>query len=347
MPSSSPVVPARAAPWTHRAKRWLYIVHRWVGIVTCLFFAIWFISGLVMVYVPFPSLGKGERLAGLAPIDWSQVMAQPGRLTSGGDLPKSISLEMRGDMPVWRIEPWDGARRTHSARDGAAAGAAGAAEARRIARGFGGADVTEIERVDRDQWTVGSGFDSHRPLWKASLAGPGGRALYVSSTSGAVVLDTSRDERLWNWLGSIPHWIYPAVLREHNGVWRQVVMWVSGPCLIGAIAGMWIGILRVRPGRRRFKGGRVTPYAGWMKWHHVTGLVGGIAIIAWMFSGWLSVDPFRAFASGGVGATARQAYAGAGPLPAIDLTMLAARARDAKRVEISSTSAQPRPLARM
>ena len=37
-------------------KRWLYLGHRWLGIVTCLLFAIWFVSGVVMMYVGFPAL---------------------------------------------------------------------------------------------------------------------------------------------------------------------------------------------------------------------------------------------------------------------------------------------------
>lgn len=50
--------------------------------------------------------------------------------------------------------------------------------------------------------------------------------LYVSSTTGKVVLDTARQERFWNWLGSVPHWLYPRAMRENQPLWRQVVMWV-------------------------------------------------------------------------------------------------------------------------
>jgi len=32
-------------------KRYLYLWHRWLGIVLCLFMAMWFISGVVMMYV--------------------------------------------------------------------------------------------------------------------------------------------------------------------------------------------------------------------------------------------------------------------------------------------------------
>ncbi len=47
------------------------------------------------------------------------------------------------------------------------------------------------------------------------------------------------------------------------------------PLIIGAITGLWIGILRLRV-RRPYARGRMTPYRGWMKWHHVGGLIGGV-----------------------------------------------------------------------
>jgi hypothetical protein len=73
---------------------------------------------------------------------------------------------------------------------------------------------------------------------------------------------------------------------------------------------MWIGILRIRLGRRRFKSGRATPYHGWMLWHHIAGLTGGLFLTAWIFSGWLSVDPGRFFRSADIPAAAEHRYAG-------------------------------------
>jgi len=324
--------------------RWLYIVHRWIGIVTCLLFAIWFVSGLVMVYVPFPGLSRAERLAGLASIDWRQIRLGPVEALRAAGItapPRTLALEMRGDRAVWRIDPWGGEQVTVSASDGRPPAAADAREAARTAAMFAGAPVTLIAPIERDQWTVPGSFDRHRPLWKASLAGSGSRVLYVSSKTGAVVLDTNAHERFWNWLGSVPHWIYPTVLRQDNAAWRQVVMWVSGPCIVGAVTGMWIGVLRTRIGRRRFKNGRMTPYRGWMEWHHVAGLIGGTFLVAWIFSGWLSVDPFRLFASDGVSEERLEAYAGATVPTAVDMAIVAKRAQGAKRIVFEGAAGRP------
>ena len=49
-------------------KRWLYLTHRWTGIVLCLVMAAWFLSGMVMMYVGYPKLTDGERWQGLTPL---------------------------------------------------------------------------------------------------------------------------------------------------------------------------------------------------------------------------------------------------------------------------------------
>src|SRR5690606_25888250 len=44
--------------------------------------------------------------------------------------------------------------------------------------------------------------------------------------------------------------------------------------------------------------GSTSPYRGWMKWHHIAGLVGGLFVITWVFSGWLSMSPFGGIPGG-------------------------------------------------
>jgi PepSY-associated TM region len=329
----------------HRGKWWLYLIHRWIGIGACLLFLIWFLSGLVMVYVPYPSLTARERLAGLPAIDWSVVRIGPAEVQRAAGLaapPESVALEMTADDAVWRVTPRQGPQVTLSAATGERLESFDSQRAARTAGAFGQSRVVEVETLDQDQWTVAGGFDAHRPLHRVRLEGRERRDLYVSSTTGAVVQDTDANERFWNWLGSVPHWIYPTILRQNQPAWRQVVIWVSGPCILVAITGIWIGILRTRVGERRFRGGRMAPYHGWMLWHHVAGLIGGITLTTWIFSGWLSVDPGRVFRSPGLDADALIAYEGTRALPAIDIAQLAAASGAAvKRVEFAWAAGQP------
>jgi hypothetical protein len=157
-----------------------------------------------------------------------------------------------------------------------------------------------------------------------------------------VVQATTRSGRFWNWLGSVPHWIYPTILRQDQAAWRQVVLWVSGPSIAAALTGIWIGILRTRMGKRRFKGGRMTPYSGWMLWHHFAGLVGGITLTLWIFSGWLSVDPGHVFASPDLPDAAKQRYVAGMALPIPDLGRLGLLAQGARLARFSVDAGLPR-----
>lgn len=321
------------------ARRWLYLVHRWIGIASCLFFAMWFLSGLVMVYVPYPSLSPAEKLAGSEAIDWAAVDVPPP--LDGGRLPQELSLEMRDGTPVWRVTGWDGTHTTLAASRGTVLRPVDAPYAGRVAGRFANAPTRHVERLTRDQWTVAGGFDQHRPLWKVALADASGTEAYLSSNTGAVVQVTTRRERFWNWLGSVPHWLYPTVLRQDQTAWRQVVLWVSGPCIAAAIAGMWIGILRTRIGVRRFKGGRMTPYNGWMLWHHVAGLMGGVFLVAWIFSGWLSVDPGHLFGGTKPDKAAMRTYQASDPMPGLALDRLGISGEGAVVAELTDHARNP------
>jgi hypothetical protein len=295
------------------ARQWLYVVHRWIGIGTCLLFAMWFMSGVVMMYVAFPQFTYTERWMALPPIAWDKVQVTPDRAMAAAGFtryPRDLRLAMLNEEPVYRLLGWDGERKTLSAIDGRAIDRLGPELALAVARHHPGAVQPELkETVERDQWSVTARFDPLRPLYLVSLGDPAGTELYVSSRTGEIALDTTRTERVWNWFGSIPHWIYPMVLRKDAPTWRLVVLWISGVCMVVAVTGFWIGILRVRL-RRRYSNGAVTPYRGWMAWHHVAGLIGGVFVLTWMFSGWLSLNPGEWFAGRGMAREAAVGYGG-------------------------------------
>lgn len=298
--------------WLKAGKRWLYWFHRWLGVVTCVLCVMWFLSGLVMLYVPFPSWSDEERLASLPAVAVARVAVTPDEaLAAAGvkTLPMTFRLEMLADEPVYRIVA-GGKPVSISAVTGEPQGVVDDELARRhVAAVFPGTEPKLAETLDYDQWTVTRRFDPHRPLYRFEIEDGRGTQVYVSSKTGEIVQNATRAERFWNWLGAVPHWIYFSPIRKDGELWRQAVMWLSGPLIIGAITGLWIGILRLRV-RRPYSGGRVTPYRGWMKWHHVGGLVGGLFLATWIASGWLSVNPFALFARTQFSDAQQIAYAG-------------------------------------
>lgn len=275
------------------ARYWLYIVHRWLGIFACLLFAIWFTSGLVMSYVGYPEAQPARRYQALQPIDWSAVRLDPDGLLSYLNLqrfPRELRLEMLLGEPVYRVIDWDGTRSTVSAHSGERAGGTEPEQAVTIAQAYANAQGKLQVTISRDQWTVPGGFNPWRPLHRIAIDDSAGTEVYVSARTGEVVLATTRMQRFWNWLGSVPHWIYFTPLRANQPAWRQVNLWISGPAIFVAISGIWIGILRLRP-LRRYSQDRVSPYHGWKSWHHWAGIVGGVFLLSWILSGWLSVNP--------------------------------------------------------
>lgn len=274
--------------------RWLIIGHRWLGIATCVLFALWFLSGLVMMYVAFPALLGKETLALQERIDWRRVAVTPQRVMHGlalGEFPRELRLEMMAGEPVYQVQPMAAPRVAVSAVDGRIIDKIDSSQATAIvARATRRNDALTVTTLERDQWSVAQSFNQHRPLHRVALHDEPGTELYVSSRTGEIVLDTHSRERAWNWVGAVLHWLYFRDLRANPAVWSQVVMWTSGVGVVVAITGLWLGIDRLRL-RRRYRGRDVTPYRGWMAWHHLAGLIGGVFVVTWIFSGWLSMGP--------------------------------------------------------
>ncbi|CAN5285056.1 PepSY domain-containing protein [soil metagenome] len=333
------------ASW-RTAKRWLYFFHRWTGIILCLFFAIWFISGVVMMYVPFPSFRGPERIASAPPIDWARVRMGPNVALAGLNqqvIPTEMRIGMSGGNPVYRFVTEYG-RRAVSAETGQEILSVDAARAGAIASALVHARVASIVLVDHDQWVVTRAYKMMAPFWKVRLADEAATDIYVAQKTGEVVQNTTAHERFWNWLGAVPHWIYFEALRVHQEPWRQTVLWTSGIGMLGGVAGIWIGLLRVRLSKR-YKSGSVSPYRGWMQWHHVVGLVGGLFLLSWIFSGWLSMTPWGGFRDGGGGIAERYQRKRPG-FAATDMARLARTARGAREVAFTYIGGVPVVIAR-
>jgi len=292
--------------------RRVHLLHRWLGISLGLFILLWFLSGLVMLFVEYPQLKPGERLEHEQALNLRLVKVNPGQAWASlndPNSPESVRLSMLGMRPVYsflqdkqRLAVW---------ADSGQPVVVDPALAKQSARHFSGLhsinETTDL--IDHDQWSISSSLNTHRPLYRTALHDAESTELYVSSRTGEVVLDTNRSERAWNWAGSVIHWVYFTPLRMAREVWRQVVMWIAGAGLLLAVLGLWLGIQRLRI-RRRYSQGRHSPYHGWKYWHHTVGLAAGIFCITWLFSGWLSMTPFGWFSDRSLSAEEAGAWSG-------------------------------------
>jgi hypothetical protein len=110
-----------------------------------------------------------------------------------------------------------------------------------------------------------------------------------------------------SWLGAIPHWLYPTVLRDNAKVWSQVVIWTAVAGVFLVATGLWVGITRWR-----WRGSQASssPFKGWWYWHHVAGLVFGLALLTWVSSGLLTMNPWGLLEGSGIDARLRAQLAG-------------------------------------
>ena len=278
----------------------LVLAHRWIGTVLCLVFALWFASGIVMMYAGYPVLGEGAKLARTPSLDTAGVRLTPAEAYARAGLDayvEHVRLGMLLGRPTYFFitnEGWFAV----GADDGARRPAVDAAAAQRIAREFlGRDDEPRYEGLHElpDQWTIYASWAPYLPShdFRAfqRLVFDDGTEVSVLAATGDVTQVTTRSDRVWGYLGAFIHWIYPTTFRtQHAEAWDRLIVWLSSFGTLVCVSGIVVGIWSFR--WRREPGVAGSPFRGWLKWHHWIGLIFGALAGTWVFSGLMSMDPF-------------------------------------------------------
>lgn len=329
------------------AKRWLFLTHRWLGVLLCTFFAMWFVSGVVMMYVGYPKLTPAERLAHLPPLRSATVALEPAealrRAGVEGPLQDLRLAQASGDRAVYLAVPAPpeadaSAPRRRRPQAAVAIDATTGEVLRRVDRALATASaaafaqgrsdgIQYLGEVGEDAFTHSRALDAHRPLHRVALGDSDGTVVYVSGKTGEVVRDTTRTERLWNYAGAWIHWLYPLRGGVFDAYWSDVVNWLSIIGIATALAGTVVGLMRWRFAGR-YKSGSRSPYRGaMMRWHHLLGLVFALTTVTWIFSGLMSMNPWKVLDSGAAPLRLQAMHGGPlvlPPQPATVQTLLAA-----------------------
>jgi hypothetical protein len=276
--------------------RYLKSVHRWLGIFGALWLLLWFSSGLVMHFKPYPALTTKERLQWMLPLQTSQVQLSPKALQAQLAMPPSSVhgwlLWQRGYEPVYQIKQPDGPLLYSAVSGKAIAPLDSARQVRQLLTHYLSAKQladSQLRQLDYDQWTLAASLQPHRPLWRLEL--PDGQWWYFSGKTGEVLRDVSASERRWNYAGAVLHWVYLPQLRMQQSLWRELVWVISLLCLLAALSGFVLGISKMRRSRHS----RISPYRRSWYWHHLLGLTAGLVLLSYLLSGWLSLDNGRLF----------------------------------------------------
>ncbi|MGQ0554479.1 MAG: hypothetical protein ACT4PN_00845 [Nitrospiraceae bacterium] len=290
---------------------WLWTIHRVLGTGMALLVMLWFGSGAVLLFVPYPSLSEEERFRWLEPLQldgccvpleliWNQV----GLISEV----ERVRLFMNSGRPIYVIHFLDGTLKSLWADQGEPLLKVTQPDAIRTTREGQPLEVgSTVETLWDDQWTVHQRFDEHRPLRKIQLHDAEGTEWYLSSTTGELLMDTTAFERQWNTVGALIHWLYVPMLRRHWALWDQTVWWLAAVGFITAVSGLVLGIQHVCRGRGQRLANRLS---GIKRWHHLGGMAIGTVVCTWLFSGMLSMDHDRWFSRGEPTVDQRQRFMG-------------------------------------
>jgi uncharacterized iron-regulated membrane protein len=342
--------------WTSaHAKRLVFLVHRWTGVAACVLMAFWVFSGVVMLFVGYPKLLPTEHLQAQPSLSTNQtylsVEAALNQSQSAANVQHIVLTTIAG-RPRYRLKEADGTLKVVDASTGVVAPPPDDVTALRSAQMFlPGANGVLQGRTQDDRWTHSALLNSHRPLIKVLMDDSASTLLYISSTTGEVVMDVPRHQRYWNYVGAWLHWVYMFREGPKDPVWSWLVIGLSAFGTVCAIAGAFVGIWRWRF-NGRYKSGAKTPYREFqMRWHHITGLVFGVMMICWIFSGLMSMNPLGIFSPQGTLPdlrTYQHANLDRTPLKLTTneaLTLLSTEGFDAREVEWKVLGGQPYLLA--
>ena len=313
------VAVARRRHW-QSFKRSMVLLHLYAGAALCVLFVSWFVSGVVMMYQGYPGLTARERYAAMPALQCAHCVIGPiDALAAAGIVNGTTSprLGMLRERPIWRAMDSTGRWLGVFADDGTRLAPVSPTAGADIAKAFLGEPVSVRYRetlVDADQWTLTRTVRNQMPLHRYDAGDAAGTRLYVSVHGGEVVSVSTRRERWLSWIGAIPHWIYPTLLRRHAEGWAWLVIALSGLGTVMSLAGVAIGVWQWRWRARRGTRQRRTPYRDlMMRWHHILGLLFGMVTCTWVFSGMMSMNPGSWSPGSSATATQRIAWMG-GPL---------------------------------
>ena len=160
-------------------RKVLIYTHRWLGIALTAVFVIWFVSGVIVMYVGMPALPAEERLLRMEPLDISTIAVSPAEAASEAGLksPSRVRIAMLGGRPVYRFfssGTWQASYADSGAPLTPLTAEAAVAVVRRFAPEHANTLRYDTRLTDADQWTLQSVIRNTMPMHRIALGDPAG-----------------------------------------------------------------------------------------------------------------------------------------------------------------------------
>lgn len=273
-------------------KKILIVSHRILGTALSLLLLMWFVTGFVMMFHSFPSLGTKEYKHLTALSDSLPQIDIVRKVIPQSEQIRALTVEMFREEAVFRIET-DKNSYTLSADTTlkTISNSVPFKELESYAKQWNEADIVRVDTLNRlDQWIPYSSYKSDFPIYKFTFNDSEKSYLYLSSVTGKALQYVNREQRFWAWVGPIPHMLYFWQWRQHRAEWTTIITFFSGlgviMCLTGIIIGIWSYMIVYRK-KRKFR----TPYRKfYFKWHHIFGFIFGFFVFMFVLSGMMSFN---------------------------------------------------------
>lgn len=285
--------------------RRIFLLHRWLGMGLAPLMVMWCLSGIVMLWHPWPTPDAKRVLRAHPDLHLPATTILPPAL----NVARRARIAMAGDDAVVTVLPDNAPGSSDAKGFSLRSGRAVTHRAEALvpdARAYlpGGERDAPLHAAGlrrTDQWIMNTKGRA-RGFYRYDFADPERTSLYIAPGSGDVVQSTTRRERFWAWIGPVPHWLYFSLLRRHDQLWADTLILLSAPSIFLTVTGLWIGLRRFgsRRGRRTGAGNRdggrrrrfpASPYRGAAMLHHLAGLSFGLFALSWITTGFLSMNP--------------------------------------------------------
>lgn len=246
-----------------------------------------------MMYKSFPTVNHLDR------IDLSRThklktddFMRPEVVFEDNEVDSLISFKIKYllDKPVYEIVTINGIVLSKYAKSGASVKINSENASKLALQAINIKDSFKVEVLkELDQWVPRTKFLKHLPIYAVQFNNKDNTRVYISSLNGDILSLTTKSDRFWAWVGAIPHWIYFKNIRVQTELWVQLVIWLSALGFMMALTGIITGLARYKkkPNAKfkRFKN-------KWYNIHYYFGLIFGLFVCTWVFSGLMSMTPF-------------------------------------------------------
>lgn len=263
-------------------------VHRLLGVLLCVLCFSWCISGIVLIYHGYPRVGQDLRLPRQEALDSARLssMQEMWQRLPKDVLNKNLSLNNPYGRPVFHHGRWRDVEDVYMDSTYSLPADTYPLCEEHARLWCPDRRIVKVDTMHKlDVWIPFGQLKRDLPVYAFFYDGPEHYRLYVSSRTGDILHFSSREQRLWAWVGAIPHWLYITSIRQDMQSWDALLYWSTLISMMMCIAGAFLGIRAYWLNRRR--GFLRSPYKKpWFRWHHIMGFFFGIFLFTWLFSAW-------------------------------------------------------------